>query len=138
MVLTEEARKRFAGFAVADPQVKQAAMVRKGISYAEVKRFTSRTGLNVKRLAHAAGIPKSTLASKKGARLTPVQSEKVVRLERIFAIAFDVFRDDDVAKDWLETANPYLDGHAPLDLLDNEPGAKAVEELLAQIDEGVF
>lgn len=138
MVLTESARKRFQGLAVAEAEVKLAVKVKKGIPYAEVKRFTTRTGLNVKRLSHVTGIPKSTLASKKGARLTPGQSEKIVRLERIFAIAFDVFENDDVAKNWLETPNPFLDGHTPIDLLDNEPGAKAVEELLAQIDQGVY
>lgn len=138
MVLTESARKRFAGMAVADPEVKLAARVRNGLPYAEVRKLTMRTGLGVKRLSQVAGIPKSTLAVKKGAKLSATQGEKIVRLERIYAIAFDVFEDEEVAKTWLETKNPYLDGQTPFDLLDNEPGAKAVEHLLGQIEQSVY
>jgi putative toxin-antitoxin system antitoxin component (TIGR02293 family) len=138
MVLTEAARRKFAGLAVAEPEVKLAARVKKGIPYTEVRKLTTRTGLPMKHLAKVAGIPKSTLAAKKGARLSATQGEKIVRVERIYAIAFDVFEDEEVAKKWLQTENPYLDGQTPLDLLENEPGANAVEHLLGQIDQGVY
>lgn len=138
MVLTESARKRVQGLAVAESDVKLAKKVKQGISYSEVKKLTDRTGLSGKRLAKVAGLPKSTLLARRGAKLSAVQGEKVVRVERIFAIAFDVFEDEDVAKKWLETPNPYLDEQTPLDLLENEPGAKAVEHLLGQIEQSVY
>jgi putative toxin-antitoxin system antitoxin component (TIGR02293 family) len=138
MVLTESAKRKLKDFSVAEPEVRLAVKLKNGLPYSEVTRFSTRTGLGVKRLAVAAGIPNSTLATKRKTKLTPAQSEKLVRLERIFAIAYDVFEDEAIAMQWLESTNPYLEGHAPLELLENEPGANAVEHLLGQIEQSVY
>jgi putative toxin-antitoxin system antitoxin component (TIGR02293 family) len=138
MVLTEAARRKFRGFAVAEPDVQLSITIKRGLPYAEVKRFSLKSGLAVKRLARVTGIPRSTLDRRKGTKLSPVQSEKVVRLERVFAIAFDVFEDEEVARRWLDTPNPYLEGRTPLEMVENQPGANAVEHLLGQIDHSVY
>jgi putative toxin-antitoxin system antitoxin component (TIGR02293 family) len=39
---------------------------------------------------------------------------------------------------WLRRPHPRLDGRTPLSLLKTDAGSRIVEELLIQIDEGMF
>jgi putative toxin-antitoxin system antitoxin component (TIGR02293 family) len=61
-----------------------------------------------------------------------------VRLTRVALAAERVFADQAQAWTWLRRKNPRLDGHSPMTLLATETGARAVEEELVQIDEGMF
>lgn len=55
---------------------------------------------------------------------------------RILALAETVMGDRQRALSWLTAPKLSLGNEAPMDLLDTEPGAQAVEELLYSIDEG--
>jgi uncharacterized protein (DUF2384 family) len=57
---------------------------------------------------------------------------------RILALAETVIGDRDRALSWLTSRKRSLGNVAPIGLLDTEPGALAVEELLYSIDEGYF
>ena len=57
---------------------------------------------------------------------------------RILALAETVMGDRDCALSWLTAPKRSLGNEAPMDLLDTEPGAQVVEELLYSIDEGYF
>lgn len=57
---------------------------------------------------------------------------------RILALAETVMGDRQKALSWLTSPKRSLGNEAPIDLLDTEPGARAVEELLYSIDEGYF
>lgn len=70
--------------------------------------------------------------------LTPDEADKAVRLARIHAMADEIFETRERTWRWLRTANRALDGLTPLTLLRTETGARAVEEALTQIDEGIF
>jgi putative toxin-antitoxin system antitoxin component (TIGR02293 family) len=68
--------------------------------------------------------------------LTVEESDRLVRLARIQAIAEDVFGDAVKANRWLREKLGILDGKAPLDLVRTEAGARILEQILAKIDWG--
>jgi len=68
--------------------------------------------------------------------LTVEESDRVVRLARIQALAEDVFGDDAKANRWLREKLGLLDGKSPLELVQTESGARVIEQLLAKIDWG--
>jgi putative toxin-antitoxin system antitoxin component (TIGR02293 family) len=70
--------------------------------------------------------------------LSVEEADRVVRLTRVALAAERVFGDKGQAWTWLRRSNPRLDGQTPMALLVTETGARAVEEELVQIDEGMF
>jgi putative toxin-antitoxin system antitoxin component (TIGR02293 family) len=85
-------------------------------------------------------IPPRTLSHRKGkvALLTRDESDRVIRVARIFTLTLQVFANREKAWRWLRNPTWIFDEKAPLDLLDTEAGARAVEEELIRIDEGMF
>lgn len=85
-------------------------------------------------------IPKRTLARRKARHesLTVEETDKALRLARISAEADRVFGDPEKSSRWLRKPNPALAGNRPLGLLKSETGSHAVDELLGQIDHGMF
>lgn len=83
-------------------------------------------------------IPRKTWESalKSGADvLTPVNSERVLRVARVTAKARETFGRGK-ADIWMERATSALGGQPPMALLATESGARAVELLLGRIDHG--
>lgn len=68
--------------------------------------------------------------------LTVEESDRVVRLARIQALAEDVFGDTQKANRWLREDLGVLDRKSPLEVARTESGARLVEQLLAKIDWG--
>ncbi len=85
-------------------------------------------------------IPKRTLARRRAARekLTIEETDKAFRLARIAIEADRVFDNPEKSSRWLRKPNAALGGHTPLSLLKSETGARAVDDLLGQIDHGMF
>ena len=96
---------------------------RAGFSKQEIERFI---------------IPARTWRHRKLKRepLTIDESDRVIRLARIQALAEDVFGDVKKANRWLREGLNILDGKAPLELARTESGARLIEQLLAKIDWG--
>jgi putative toxin-antitoxin system antitoxin component (TIGR02293 family) len=69
-------------------------------------------------------------------RLTVEESDRLVRMARVQALAEDVFGDPSRANRWLRESLGELSGTAPLDWARTEVGARLVEEILAKIDWG--
>ncbi len=69
-------------------------------------------------------------------RLTVEESDRLVRMTRIHALAEDVFENAGKANHWLRAPLGILDGKAPLEMAQTESGARVVEQLLAKIDWG--
>ena len=92
------------------------------------------TAAEIDRLA----IPRKTLAHRRAkGRLTPEQSDRLVRILRIVTEAEATFDDRTRAGVWLRRPTSALGGEAPLDLLDTEVGARQVETLLGRIAHGI-
>jgi putative toxin-antitoxin system antitoxin component (TIGR02293 family) len=69
--------------------------------------------------------------------LSQVESERALRLASIAALAEETFADPDKAKRWLRRPTAALQDMPPLDLLESEPGARLVEQLLHRIAHGI-
>ena len=85
-------------------------------------------------------IPSRTLQHRRSRRekLTIEESDRVVRIIRALSLAGSVYAGRERALAWLRKPHPRLDGRTPLSLLKTDTGARIVEELLIQIDEGMF
>lgn len=85
-------------------------------------------------------IPKRTLARRRAQNeaLTVEETDKALRLARVSAEADRVFGDPAKASRWLRKKSAALSGNTPLALLKSETGARAVDDLLGQIDHGLF
>lgn len=83
-------------------------------------------------------VPRRTLEHRRASgRLTPEQSDRLVRVARVIALAEDTFGDPARAAEWLRRKTTALGGEAPLDLLDTEVGAREVGVLLGRIAHGI-
>lgn len=83
--------------------------------------------------------PRRTLARRRerNETLTIAESDRVMRLERISAMADRVFGNHEKAQRWLRKHSRVLD-ETPISLLQSETGATLVEEELHRIDHGIF
>ena len=68
--------------------------------------------------------------------LTIEESDRLVRLARVQALAEDVFGDAEKANTWLRQGLGMLNGQAPLELARTEAGVRVVEQILGKIDWG--
>ena len=84
-------------------------------------------------------VPRRTLAHRiaKHQPLSREESDKAVRVARITAMAEQVFGEPERAWRWLRKPKRRFHGTAPIEMLATEAGARLVEELVAQIDDGL-
>ena len=113
-------------------------LVESGLPLAVLNRLMQR-GLS-KAEVFGVIIPARTLKHRKSKRqpLSKEESERVVRTIRILATANAVLGDDNSALAWLRSPKKRFEGRAPIQMLATEPGGRLVEEMLIQIDEGMF
>jgi putative toxin-antitoxin system antitoxin component (TIGR02293 family) len=140
-----------AGFAEDLPEYK-AALSLEAILQREYRNSIDKTGADVAILDELAAhgfnheelfelvVPRRTFARrlKAGARLSPEETDRAVRLARVTAHAERVFGDRTKAHRWMRKPSPMLDGATPLVLLKTETGAQLVEQTLHRIDYGMF
>ena len=112
----------------------------RGFSFKALQTFESRSGLAMSRLAATIGIPERTLARRKvSRRLTPDESERLLRISAVFEDAVDLFEGDVAAAvNWLTTPRKALGDRAPLAYARTEPGAREVENLIGRLEHGIF
>jgi putative toxin-antitoxin system antitoxin component (TIGR02293 family) len=85
-------------------------------------------------------IPLRTLQRRRSKRekLTIEESDRVLRVVRLLSQAETVYGSRERALEWLRHPLARLKNRAPLDLMRTDTGARILEELLVQIDEGMF
>lgn len=85
-------------------------------------------------------VPKRTLARRKSeaANLNQVETDRAFRVANVIKNAERVFGDKDKAHHWLRSKRPQFSGQTPLSMLATEVGTGMVEEMLGQIDHGMF
>jgi putative toxin-antitoxin system antitoxin component (TIGR02293 family) len=112
-------------------------LIRRGLPVGAVQYLVDSGRLSMAEL-DAVVLPRKTLAHRrKLGRLTPEQSDRLIRVARIIAAADDTFGNRDKAAAWLRRATTALAGERPLDLLDTDEGARQVETLLGRIGHGI-
>lgn len=70
--------------------------------------------------------------------LTREETDKAMRLARVVSEADRVFGSTDKSDRWLRTPIKRMANQTPLELLRSEAGALLVNEILGQIDHGMF
>lgn len=92
---------------------------------------------------HGLIAPESTLRRRvqDNMRFTTDESERMVRIARVHALAVDLFGDEAAAQAWLNAPGAYVPGAAavaPYKLSVTDAGARLVEELLLRTAHGMF
>jgi len=110
-----------------------------GLSYAAFERLKNRLDVTSRELADAALIPPRTLARRrKAGRMQPDESDRLVRVSRVFARAIELYGGDvEAARSWLMHPVLGLGNAVPLEMLKSEVGAREVEKIIHQIEHGV-
>ena len=85
-------------------------------------------------------VPKRTLARRIAKRepLSQDETNRAIRVGSVTVEAERVFGEAARAHKWLRKPNPALCDQRPIDLLQSESGTQAVEQLLGQIDHGMY
>ena len=113
--------------------------IQKGLRFSELKTLQDTLHLPFEKLAAKLCISRSTLQRRKAAgRLSPDESDKVIRFSRLLTHATRVFGDTERARAWLKHPQVGLDGAIPLDYASTETGAREVENLLGRIEYSVY
>jgi len=113
--------------------------VHEGLPYSEVDHLSTLLGLPIRGLAKTLGIPERTLARRRrDGRLSSDESERVLRLERLFSLTVAMLRDEERARTWLKTPKRALGNKTPLGYAETEVGAREVENLIGRIRHGVL
>jgi len=85
-------------------------------------------------------IPPRTLKHRKarGEQLSVEETGRVLRVARIISLADQAFGNHEKALTWLRQIDERIKDRTPLNMLHTESGGRLVENLLWQIDEGVY
>ncbi len=111
-----------------------------GLSYAAFERLRLRLKVSSKELADAALITQRTLARrKKAGRMQSDESDRLVRLARVFSRAIELFEgDSEGAQRWLMRPNRAFGGVSPFEMAKTDVGAREVDNLIGRIEHGVI
>ena len=113
--------------------------IQKGLRFSELKTLQETLHLPFEQLAAKLCISRSTLQRRRTAgRLSPDESDKVVRYSRLLHQATDLFGNVEKARAWLKHPQFGLGGAVPLDYATTEAGAREVENLLGRMKYGVY
>ena len=113
--------------------------IQKGLRFSELETLQNSIDLPFEQLAAKLAISRSTLQRRRAAgRLSPDESDKVMRLSRLLEHATNVFGDIERARAWLKFPQRGLGGAVPLDYAETEVGAREVDNLLGRIEYSVY
>jgi len=117
-----------------------ARLVRKGLPANSITALAEKLHLGNGVLSRKLGIPQRTLTRRLSQRslLTSAESDRTVRIARVYANAVEMIGDQEKAIEWLRTPNRALGGERPLDQIDTDMGARMVEDILGRIAYGVY
>ena len=83
--------------------------------------------------------PRTLARRKDEGRLRPDESDRLVRVARIFGRAIDLFEGNaPAARQWLGKPNTALGGASPLEMVTSEVGAREIVGLIGRLEHGVF
>jgi len=113
---------------------------KKGFAYRLLERLQRNTALPLETITDLVGIPRRTLARRKrGGRLRPDESDRLLRAARLFGRALTLFEGNaHAASEWLQRAQPALGGAVPIALAASNFGAREVETLVDRLEHGIF
>jgi len=109
-----------------------------GLPAALVTEVEEKLGIEPEKMAALLDISLRTLKRRReSGALTPVESERLYRIARLFRTATEVFESEEEARSWLTRPQMRLGGEVPLEIARLEPGAREAERLLGRIEHGI-
>jgi putative toxin-antitoxin system antitoxin component (TIGR02293 family) len=123
-----------------DDVVASVMEIKRGLSFRKLAEFQRTSLLPMESIARVIRLPRRTMVRRKKSRkLSREESERLVRLSLIFEKATNLFEGDKAAtRIWLNAPCKGLGGIAPLVVAETELGARAVEDVIGQLEHGVF
>lgn len=113
--------------------------IQKGLPFSQLEGLRKQLDLPLDDLASKLSISRATLHRRKNARrLSPDESDKVMRFSRLLEQATDLFGNVERGRAWLMFPQYGLGGAVPLDYAGTEAGAREVENLLGRIKYSVY
>ena len=113
--------------------------LKEGLPTSSFTKLQNALAISSKQLASVVNISLRTINRRqKEGNLRPDESERVLRIARLFDMARELFEDDQLARQWFKSPKRALDGKTPLDFAVTEPGAQEVADLLGRLKHGVF
>jgi putative toxin-antitoxin system antitoxin component (TIGR02293 family) len=113
--------------------------VEEGVPVATMTNFVAASGMQFRDIYEVV-IPARTLKHRKARKepLTRDESDKLVRLVRVYDQAVQVLGEKEKALYWLSEPKRRFDGRTPIQMLRTDLGGRMVEEMLGQIQYGMF
>jgi putative toxin-antitoxin system antitoxin component (TIGR02293 family) len=113
--------------------------VEAGVPVATMAEFVAASGMQAKDIYEVV-IPARTLKHRKARKepLTSHESDKLVRLIRVYDQAVRVLGEKERALYWLSEPKRRFEGRTPIHMLRTDLGGRMVEEMLGQIYYGMF
>jgi putative toxin-antitoxin system antitoxin component (TIGR02293 family) len=111
----------------------------RGLPITALEEFSAYSGISLKDLLQVV-VPPRTLKHRRQRKepLSLEESDRLFRVVRMYELAVKVYGDREDGREWLLGKKKRFDEKTALSMLRSEAGEQAVEELLYQIDEGVF
>jgi len=122
------------------PVIQLIEDIKAGFTFSYLLTLANTLDTSQLRLGESLNISKRTMARRKtDGKFTADESERIMRLFKIFQKALDVFDGDiDDTRLWIKTPKKALGGEIPMDFADTDVGAQEVIHLLGRIEHGVF
>jgi putative toxin-antitoxin system antitoxin component (TIGR02293 family) len=113
--------------------------VEAGVPVATMDNFVAASGMKQKDVLEVV-IPLRTLKHRKARKepLTLDESDKLVRLIRVYDQAVHVLGEKEKAVYWLSEPKRRFEGRTPIQMMVTGLGTRMVEEMLGQIQHGMF
>ena len=114
--------------------------IERGLPYSALEHLQRNMGIAPETLFQWIQMAPRTLARRKlRGRLTPEESDRLLRAARVFGRVLEFFRGDRAgALQWLLSKPRALGGATPLELSRTDLGAREVEDLIERIRYGVY
>jgi putative toxin-antitoxin system antitoxin component (TIGR02293 family) len=115
-------------------------LIREGLPADILPTIAAELSMDRSAVAKVVGISGRTLSRRLASRsrLSAEESDRMVRLARVLALANDTLGDRAKASSWLQTPNRALQGSTPFELLDTDAGVQSVETILGRIAYGIY
>lgn len=116
-----------------------ALAIRQGFPAKALDSLSHQSGLTKVELGQILGIsPEKSVHQDQRKALSHTESEHLLRLATVLALAADTLGDMTAAISWMRSPHPELNNVSPLSLLDTAPGAQSVRRVLASISYGIL
>lgn len=113
--------------------------IESGVPLATISEFVASSGIPLKDIYNVV-IPARTLKHRRDRKepLSRDESDKLARLVRVYDHAVKVFGEAERALLWLNRPKHRFNERTPVQMLQTDLGGRQVEEMLGQIEYGIF